>query len=98
MHVMARVHAHKAGGGGWFQSQVSGYSGRKIFRGKKLPPYGAIKIQRERDYQREGNYQRERGGAGMLIKSHLFDGCFTLSTSIIDTVRVLSGKIGKKKK
>lgn len=34
----------------------------------------------------------------MLIKSHLFDGCFTLSTSIIDTVRVLSGKIGKKKK
>lgn len=56
MHVMARVHAHKAGGGGWFQSQVSGYSGREIFRGKKLPPYGAIKIQRERDYQREGNY------------------------------------------
>lgn len=62
MHVMARVHAHKAGEGGWFQSQVSGYSGREIFRGKKLPPYGAIKIQRERDYQREGNYQRERGG------------------------------------
>lgn len=62
MHVMAHVHAHKARGGGWFQSQVSGYSGREIFRGKKLPPYGAIKIQRERDYQREGNYQRGRGG------------------------------------
>lgn len=38
----------QGGGGGWFQSQVSGYSGREIFRGKKLPPCGAIKIQRTR--------------------------------------------------
>lgn len=96
MHVMARVHAHKGGGGGgWFQSQVSGYGGREIFRGKKLPPCGAIKIQRERDYRGEGNYQREGGrGRGALIKSHLFDGCFTLSTSIIDTVH-RSSFIGK---